>query len=900
MNALIRKEIRLLFPTWVIGLATAFSAWSQPGGSTPLITMVLFALPYFVCPLMVVLLALSSFGRELSAGTFSNLLSQPVPRLRIWWTKTALLAAGVGSIWAVWWTGFIGHLANGMQPAVVHYAFATTLLLALAVFTGALWTVLLLRQVVAAFWFTLLAPGVLMTTLAYLFNNYPDAFVEPLIIATLSLYSIAGFVFARWLFLRAQDTQWTGGDITLPEVRGLAWLKIGWGARRGARPRAALLVKELQLHQAQLVVAGALVLLHLAVIALRKFGGEFTKQFTVEFILTAFWTLWLVMPLLVGCAAVAEERKLGTLEGQLCLPLKRRRQFVIKLGVVLLLSLVLGVAMPLLLEGSRILRDLHFDTERGMPFLFGYVGRSLTFSLLLETLVSQWLPLIILCVIATSIGALSFYTSTLMRNPLQALGPAVLAIIVTVMVLVGSYQPETFLNYPLWRGWLIYLVGVPVLTLTLAGLAYWNFKRVLVGWPVWRRNILVFLASLAFVIVTTSAVYHRAWEFLTPLEPPHGAPRLSPAQGVTLRNDGGNVVVQLPDGRVWTDLFAFADSVPWRLTGNWKVIERSPGGQYFGGTNWASVAVDFADFAGVKKDGSLWASAEPVDRRMFRQQASQTSGGPIKLERLGNDNDWKSVAGGSLQFFLLKTDGTLWRLGTNRFDWRKRWPGLRAFKPERLGAESDWAEFESSQHQIIFRKVDGQAWVKGYSGSNLEVKKFDRDLSLGRAPALDKHQWRSPELVTGFGYPGVQVGIRDNGVFGVCGGWRLPQGKTYGQFEWKDVDVRLGKESNWLAVAGNDQAVVTLKADGSLWKWEFLGDPIIAPWLARATKLGTHSDWVGISQDMGGIISLAADGSLWLWRFEEHPGFHSSDSPQPLLAITRKPQRIASVFGDAK
>ena len=95
-------------------------------------------------------------------------------------------------------------------------------------------------------------------------------------------------------------------------------------ARQPPRPtghgaKAVLFWKELQLHQSQLVIAGVLALLHLGVIATRKFG-HFRKIRCPDSLLETFWVLWLVMPLLVGCAAVAEERKMGTLEGQLCLP----------------------------------------------------------------------------------------------------------------------------------------------------------------------------------------------------------------------------------------------------------------------------------------------------------------------------------------------------------------------------------------------------------------------------------------------------------------------------------------------------------------------------------------------------------------------------------------------------
>ena len=77
------------------------------------------------------------------------------------------------------------------------------------------------------------------------------------------------------------------------------------------------------LHQSQLIMAFALAGLHLGVLAARQFVDPH-KSSEIYFVLNNFWGLWLVMPLLVGCAAVSEERKLGTHEGQLCLPVKQR------------------------------------------------------------------------------------------------------------------------------------------------------------------------------------------------------------------------------------------------------------------------------------------------------------------------------------------------------------------------------------------------------------------------------------------------------------------------------------------------------------------------------------------------------------------------------------------------
>ena len=120
------------------------------------------------------------------------------------------------------------------------------------------------------------------------------------------------------------------------------------------------------------VMAGLLGLMHLGVLVTRKLGGSFKDYPALEVVLENFWVLWLAMPLLVGSTAVAEERKLGTLEGQLCLPSRRRVQFGIKFISALMLSLLLGAALPLLFEGARILPETPGDESAA---LFPYAQR---------------------------------------------------------------------------------------------------------------------------------------------------------------------------------------------------------------------------------------------------------------------------------------------------------------------------------------------------------------------------------------------------------------------------------------------------------------------------------------------------------------------------------------------
>ena len=902
MNALVRKEVRLLLPSFILGLLLTLSIWLVPGEPAPSVGFraIVVMLMFIASPAMLVTMTLGSFGRELSAGTFSFLLAQPVSRPRVWWTKALLLAAAVLLLWAAWWLS-LSHNMNFLAHAQEDRrdAFLMAALFVVAAYSGGLWTTLLFRQVAPAFWFTLLTPAALtMAVIAALHKRAEavDPALAPTLIVVFSLYGVAGFLFARWLFLGAQDAHWTGGDIALPEVRGLT----GWFGRRGERrqrrPGAALWAKELQLHQSQFVLAGVLALLHLVVLATRKFGGDFKESPALEFLLQQFWVLWLAMPLLVGCAAVADERKLGTLEGQLCLPARRRTQFRLKFTSVLLLSLLMGFVVPLLFEGARILPEFSEPSGNDSSnYAITTPGGTIISIGNIVTACRAVLPFIILAGIASSIGLVSLYASSLARNTMQALAPAILGILVAWFLIIAASAPREIFRYPLWNGGLIYLIGAPVMLAVLVGLMHRNFKRVHVGWPIWWRNALVLVAALGSVATVTSLTYHRVWEHFMTLEAPHGQARLP--RSVTLHDEGFNLAVQLRDGRGWSSRRTL--SVPgWAamLTGNLKVSEVPGTTGFLAGTNWLRVARSYRDTIGIQKDGTLWVSERPEplpSTGLFRPPPNPP------MIRLGQDSDWKAVTANGSSAFLLKTNGSLWRLGASRGSW-KNWPGFGAFTPERLGTDSDWANVSRRRFVgLEFQKADGRVWI--FTGQtqvhpdDADVIRLDTDLALERTPYLDGQKSVASTWIP---VPGrnLRLGVGEDGALRVIASHGLIPAADGRKQKWGFIpqSIRLGEETNWLAMADNHYDVVALKTDGSLWKLGFSSDPLVDTDGFTATRLSRHADWVAITAAMDGMVTLAADGTLWFWAMEPH--YSSGFTLQPMLAASRRPQLIGNLF----
>jgi len=893
MNALVKKEIRLLAPGFIAGLLMVGAIWLLPEGIGLNAGVWLF-----LCAML--MMALGAFGREFSAGTFPMLLAQPVSRIRIWRTKTGLLAVMMALAWVAWSVSWMLNMLESGPASGLRGIEISTGLFAVAVYSGGLWTVLLFRQVTAAFWFTILAPCAIWAVIENSLSRQSREFIERTEILAFIAYGIAGFMFARWLFLRAQDAQWMGGNIRMPERCGLDCFKTGPGAQRKWRPRTALMMKEFQMHQAQFVMAGVLLLLHLGVIAIRKFGNV-QKTSSFEILLESFWMLWLVIPLLIGCAAVAEERRMGTLEGQLCLPVKRRMQFGLKFFVVIVCSLVLGLEMPVLLEGTRILPDcshsaawyymlsLPKDWWQNTPGISDAILNKLS-----------WLALDLIVVGTASIA---FYASSLARNTLQALAPAISGVALTSVALFFADMPEWLVRVQLWRGMMIYLVSLPVGVIVAAVLAYRNYQGVTPSWKMCRKNLIAIVVSLACVIAFTSAIYHRSWELLSPIEPAHSVPKLKPdGARIQVQSDGEHfsITALLPDGRAW--LGSYILQRPNWFAGKKEEDQFYDRGKFLDGTDWLDVAFCEKEIAGIRRDGSLWISEKPGWKFQFQNSP---------LVRMDDGNDWKSIRtfGGTVAF-LLKNDGTLWQWGVLQGGGTAIVHQLRSFTPKQMGKDADWVEIFSAYGIPAFRKSNGEVWIRRDWGYRLN----EGEMYLIRDPLMESHRWKS--TLVGFAqFRSFLAGVSEDGMFRELGVLR-ERGVEISHFsdpEWVSRDAQIGVGTDWLkalSLPGYWNKIFSLKADGTLWQWRYKnihGDRTLYEIDTRrflATRLSEHPDWVDISAGDelynhlgGGFVSLAADGGLWLWRFE--PDLYAlghAGALHSMLEQSRRPQFLGNIF----
>ena len=847
MSPLVKKEIRLVLPAAITAMLLAFLSRLRPLDDS---------LPVCLLFIGMVMMALSSFGRESSLNTFSALLAQPTERTKIWQTKLSVLLAAFFLVSLIWFLG------GGSDASAVSYS---GVFVAVTTFTGGLWSTLLLRQLAGAFWITLLVPVVLASVtggfLSYAFTDSDSAIYAGLAVLLL-VYSLGGFFFARTLFFHAQDVGWTGGTIDLSFGSGTGATETV----RQRRPFRSLLKKEIKLQSASLVCAAILFVFHMGVIIFRHFH-HFQPESVGDILTSLVWMAWLVFPLFISCLSMAEERRLGVMESQLCLPVSRRLQFAIKVVFTLLLGVFLGGVLPEILESFG--HNIVLGGAHNIPLYMG--------------LICGWL------------GVAGFFGSSLARHFLQAIGYSIVTLITCSLTLSAFMEGRMFgFDRIPFESLLTVFIAAPVLVGTLLWLSWLNFTNFREGWALWRRNLISFVTAIVFITITTHAIYNRAWEIVLPAESSHGPARLSlTGPRATLLSPWNGLQVRLPDGRVWFARFQNQNAL-WR---KWLNINHSTivEPHFISGSNWLSVATGYIDttlsgarvpkdsplphiliqgyrdVVGVRSDGSLWVSDPSPDGRWMGDH----------LHRFGTETDWLQTVNFHEAVLLLKTDGTLWQWGPTYIHWANlpgAWPTLHTSEPIRVGIDSDWAVLHPEMD--LARKSDGSVWW--FSWSSKEER-----FTTGRSDvAPDSFH---ANCVDGQNRTYVDPAGRLWTDLTCQPDWRGTKFTRTGYFQ-------ISSATNWIDSVATWQRVCAIDSSGSLRQWTILDKSPEYVHSLPATipgGLSANSDWIALDrseENYSDIIALAADGSLWVWP---DPNWYYE---QTLVRPSGRPRYLGNIF----
>jgi hypothetical protein len=306
------------------------------------------------------------------------------------------------------------------------------------------------------------------------------------------------------------------------------------------------------------------------------------------------------------------------------------------------------------------------------------------------------------------------------------------------------------------------------------------------------------------------------------------------------------------------------------------------------------------DVVGIQKDGSLWVSEQPQFQRTSARSRQLQPAEPFRMVRFGKNQDWKQAVPFRSGVLLLASNGTLWVWQKSKIGVVREYQGLSAEVPSEVSSYKGWTELrktsDGSSYGFELQSKDGSAWIHPHENAPMSDRiKLDENTELSRAYYLDSGRApRRAGLNVADRTEPFQVGINRDGQLEIVAAWQSSHDAR--RWSYKPTSIPLGKkdEGAWINVAsaGDRGTLITLRGDGTLWKWRFPSSPIQAPETAKATRLGIHSDWVALAAFENEIITLAADGSLWAWQFESPFG----TGYLRLLAPSSKPRLLGNIL----
>ena len=336
-GALIVKEFRALLPAWTAGLVAIGASFVSSSGSVLLLSVLGYAVA-------AIALGVQTVGHEYTNRTVGLLLVQPVDRKRILAIKLVVLFCLLSVLGAAAWLAPF-NAESWHRPWVWNHT-TVTLLPLVAGFFIAPWLTMVCRNPLAGVVFTASVPGMLMfggelIGLVRFGVGHPevDAFRDQFWLRAMILTVVAGAALTWRTFLRLEAIEGAGSDVQMPQ-----WFSAGRPAPR--HPLWLLMWKELHLQQMTLVVV-VLFCIGWATLSLLK---DLVPAFADAPLMPVTIIYFVLLSVLIGSLASAEERNLGVVQWQMLLPMAAWQQWLVKVAVALALALLMGVALPILLN----------------------------------------------------------------------------------------------------------------------------------------------------------------------------------------------------------------------------------------------------------------------------------------------------------------------------------------------------------------------------------------------------------------------------------------------------------------------------------------------------------------------------------------------------------------------
>ena len=246
-----------------------------------------------------------------------------------------------------------------------------------------------------------------------------------------------------------------------------------------------------------------------------------------------------------------------------------------------------------------------------------------------------------------------------------------------------------------------------------------------------------------------------------------------------------------------------------------------------GGANWKQVSAGFAFAAAIKTDGTLWTWGSNNDGQLgINVAAGATNNRSTPVTTFIGGIDWKQVAVGTAHVSAIKTNGTLWTWGNSFYmalgvnDRNTRITPTTTF-----AGGTNWKQVACGYGHTVAVKTDGTLWTWGLNRYGQLGVNTAGDATIRTTPTttfiggsnwkqVSANEWNCAAIKTDGSL--WTWGRNNQGQLGIN-----VAGDTTGRCT--PVTTITGG-NNWRQVASGVFHTAAIKTNGTLWTWGYNND----------------------------------------------------------------------------